>query len=312
MARHGWIKQVLLGIVFVLAGIIFGLTQAPYALALSAGSLPVSKGIYRLPYENGTEVRITSDHTTHPTALNRLDMEGINGSGNYTIVAAGDGWIRLIEDDNTVNCDSGCDNNYVWIEHPNGEWSKYSHFQTNSVDAAGISLDEFVSSGTPLGLEGDIGNAPGGQHLHFEVAVPNDRSNPINSAGFLNDDGDPSTVIDDSDGQTAIDYDRQNRIPVFCDIDFPVADRDEYTAANCQRDCAEVVSVSSGVNDNQVRHRQADNRVQTISGVMHIVESGGGEALRAGQQVILFPGFRAEPGSYFSASIDSCDRPGAT
>jgi hypothetical protein len=232
-------------------------------------------------------------------------MRGINGSGNYTIVAAGDGWIRRIVDTNTLgscsSADPGCANNYVWIEHQNGEWSKYTHFQTGSVVAAGRSDEEFVTTGTSLGLEGDIGFA-GGQHLHFEVAVPNDPNDPFTAGGFLRDDGDSSTT----------NYNRQNRIPVFCDIDFPVADGDEHTAANCQSACAAVVSVGNGVNDNQVRHRQADNQVRTISGVTHIVESGGGEALRAGKQVILVPGFRAEPGSYFSASIDSCDRPGAT
>ena len=36
-----------------------------------------------------------------------------------------------IVDDNEEPTSS---NNYVWIRHANGEWTKYTHFETDSVD----------------------------------------------------------------------------------------------------------------------------------------------------------------------------------
>ena len=35
-----------------------------------------------------------------------------------------------------------------------------------------------------LGFEGDVGQA-GGEHLHFEVAVPDDPANAIDGGGFI-------------------------------------------------------------------------------------------------------------------------------
>lgn len=270
------------------------------AFAGFAGSLPVSKGVYRIPYANGTTVHFHNDHTNHPNVLNRIDMGGISG-GPYTIVAAGDGWVRFLVDTNTQSqCTGqpGCANNYVWIEHPNGEWTKYSHFKTGSVTALGRFVGEFVTSGTPLGTEGDIGFATG-PHLHFEVAVPNDPGNPFDGSGFLFDDGDASTT----------NYDRQNRIAVFCDVGFAL-NGNQVEADDCKAACDSDELVGAGVADNQIRHVQADQEVETINNVPHIVAAGGGEALRAGQRVTLAPGFRAVVGSYFSASIGACDDPG--
>ena len=53
-----------------------------------------------------------------------------------------------------------------------------------SVTAAGRFLNEPVSAGTVLGIEGDVGQADG-RHLHEETGIPNDPGNPIDSAGFL-------------------------------------------------------------------------------------------------------------------------------
>ncbi|MGH6636456.1 MAG: hypothetical protein ACRED0_10110 [Gammaproteobacteria bacterium] len=150
-------------------------------LAQDPQPLPVSKGVYRLPYVNGTDVRFSNDHTNHPNTLNRLDMTG-QGNGPLTVVSAGPGRIRLIVEDNDTTCpnhpnnmnnhdldgdgtttprenqqvqQAACGNyngpstfccerdfeaiggncpgtgtclnvnvpnNFVWIEHPNGEW----------------------------------------------------------------------------------------------------------------------------------------------------------------------------------------------
>jgi hypothetical protein len=133
---------------------------------------------------------------------------GPNGGGPpFTVVAAADGWIRMIQDFNSGG--EGTDNNYVWIEHPYpycqgagvtwptkpadydqtcipclgafcNEWTKYSHVATNSVTDAGRYEGEFVVVGMPLGQEGSVGTEQ--QHLHWEAARL-DPDNPISDQG---------------------------------------------------------------------------------------------------------------------------------
>jgi murein DD-endopeptidase MepM/ murein hydrolase activator NlpD len=292
-------------------------------VAAQAGSLPVSKGRYRLPYANGTTVRANNDHTNHPSALNRIDLGGRNGS-NYQIVAAADGWIRIIEDDNVLwcpnadpgdpdpcigetnccerdnaSCNANCRNNFVWIEHPNGEWTKYSHMRTGTVAANGHTLDEFVQAGDVLGTEGKVGLA-GGDHLHFEVAVPNDGIDSFTDNGFLVGDGDPTTD----------DYNRQNRIPAFCmGPSGPIwTQGDQFVAANCSNACVATSSPSDVIDDGEAIHRQATLITPTAT---HRVATGGGEAMSAITRITLSPGFRVDENGYFSATIAPCNSPGS-
>lgn len=164
------------------------------ALAMATPALAIdSDGVYRLPYANGTRITIDSDGdpTNH---RNAADLNG-SGGGPYRIVAASDGWIRRITDSNTgtgrtSSSPGGCRNNFVWIEHDNGEWTKYSHFVTDSVTdpvsqgGAGLRLNQRVTAGTFLGIEGDVGCAQGA-HLHFEVARPQGGAAGIQADGFL-------------------------------------------------------------------------------------------------------------------------------
>lgn len=100
----------------------------------------------------------------------------------------------------------------MWIEHANGEWTKHTHFETDSVTDLGWAIGEHIDAGDPLGFEGDVGHATG-EHLHFEVAVPDDPSNPVTGGGF---------VIG------------QNRIPLICDIPVNVViARENSTAEPC-------------------------------------------------------------------------------
>ena len=184
----------------------------------NCGPFELSKGIYRVPLSNGTTVRITNDHFNH-CPRGRIDMGGINGS-TYTIVAAADGWIRAIEDDNSVQCDcsiTSCRNNYVWIEHPNGEWTKYTHMVKNSVTNLGLVENQWVTAGTALGTEGAVGCA-GGVHLHFEAAQPIDTS---------------TLVFSEYGGYIDADWAR-NVIPVICNITGNVfVEAGEYVAGPC-------------------------------------------------------------------------------
>jgi hypothetical protein len=64
-------------------------------------------------------------------------------------------------------------NNYIWIAHSNGEWSKYTHMATGTITGApaNLTVGATVVVGQTLGIEADIGRA-GGRHLHHEIAVP--------------------------------------------------------------------------------------------------------------------------------------------
>lgn len=110
---------------------------------------------------------------------------------DHGVVAAADGVIERIEDSNTEDCPPGvtddCNdrNNYVWIRHTNGEWSKYSHMATDTVRLfANLAEGQAVQAGRLIGIESDVGAAQG-QHVHFEVGVPYNPSDPIDGGGYL-------------------------------------------------------------------------------------------------------------------------------
>jgi hypothetical protein len=74
---------------------------------------------------------------------------------------------------------------------------------------AGRAVGDAVEAGTFLGFEDEVGCADG-KHLHFEVGVPTDPANPINSGGFLIG---------------------SNRIPRFCGLpDDVLVDGSRYRA----------------------------------------------------------------------------------
>ena len=227
------------------------------------GAFEQAVGIYRLPYANGTDLVVTQDHHTHGGAdglKNKYDLKAGTGKD---VVAAASGWIRAIVDQhgNSPNPGDGRDsrgnlhdnakdsatdlyndslehscanpvpaldncveyNNYVWIEHPNGEWSSYVHLGTGTVRALGWTADpderdvgaaNWIEAGEVLGKEGDVGFASGGgtapgNHLHWEIARPLDGEDRVRFAargGFM------IPPNDDYEG------DGINRAPLICNI----------------------------------------------------------------------------------------------
>ena len=160
-------------------------TAVPMAAEASAGAVDRSSGLYVVPYKPGTRVEVRWDHTNHEPK-NRIDLRGRGGT-RYDIVAAAAGTIRYLVDSFSENRPKGnpCNNNYVWIEHPNGELTKYSHMTKGSTTgAAGLEVGDHVETGQFLGYEDDVGCA-GRNHLHFEVGVPANPADPINEGGFL-------------------------------------------------------------------------------------------------------------------------------
>lgn len=156
------------------------------ALAIGAQAAEPSQGWYRIPFADKTVVKVTNDHLTHSPPT-RIDMVGKEGDTPYKIVAAAPGTVKFVVDKFKENRPDGnpCNNNYVWIEHANGEWTKYSHVAYHSASqTANIKAGDKVQAGTFLGHQGDVGCAHGA-HLHWEVAVPTDAKDPIDSAGFI-------------------------------------------------------------------------------------------------------------------------------
>lgn len=180
---------------------------AALLLAGSAFAIEPSKGLYRIPYDDGTKLRVGGDHIDH-SPPGRIDMNG-TGSGPYRVVAAADGFVRHVVDgfDQRLDCKgkpiSEQKNNYVWIEHANGEWTKYTHMRKGSSSGkAKLREGQFVKAGTYLGDEGEVGCASG-PHLHFEVGVPRASDGITATGGFLTD----------NDGS------KRNRIPRICGIE---------------------------------------------------------------------------------------------
>jgi hypothetical protein len=233
----GSFRRALVAVLASTAAFVVGL--APVPARADHGSFTLSSAIYRIPYVDGTAVTANNDHHNHPSVRNRVDMGGGDGS---TIVAAASGIIRGLVDrhgnsnglgdglaadlvtpqddslehscsdeqddqgnaipDSTVKGLCQHHNNYVWIEHPNGEWTKYTHFATGSVTANGWQVDDTILVGQAIGAQSDVGSADG-SHLHFEVAaIPADAPSPPFSTlgGFVDSDWNVVTVVCFSDG----------------------------------------------------------------------------------------------------------------
>lgn len=241
--------------VALMASLIVTLLVTAPTNSVSAGhSFTISDGVYRVPYADGVIVTAFNDHHNHPNAPDRVDMGAGQGS---ILVAAASGIIRGIVDrhgndygrDDGVgvdgvtvqdgaledNCSGDGDagnvqggkcsdyNNYVWIEHPNGEWTKYSHPQTGTVSVEyGWSVGDTILRGQALGREGRVGAATG-YHLHHEVAVFNDPTNtsPFSTnGGFLQNGSNVVAFVCFLDGDTVV-------------ADNLYTDTETYTAGAC-------------------------------------------------------------------------------
>lgn len=194
----------------------------PFALAtLQTTEIPpaASAGVYRLPYADGTSVRVFDDTRTHrPRA--RIDLVATGPRKPYRIVAAAAGTVMAIQDSHgerqTGRAASECRNNFVWIAHSNGEWSGYSHMAKGSVTStAKLKVGQKVGAGQLIGIEGDVGCAML-EHLHFEVAVPAS-ANPVDAGGFL----------------TGNDGGRRNREPRFCGMSGAINKEEVHIARRC-------------------------------------------------------------------------------
>ena len=262
----------------------------PYDKAVNAcvnqGATPKdqkSLTYYRIPYADGTNVKVGRDFNTH-NPFGRIDMHG-KGGGTHRIVAAADGTIRYIQDSRTKNQwperlfrnTRSCLNNYVWIEHANGEWSKYSHMEFGSTTIkAKLKEGQWVAEGTYLGDEGKVGCASR-DHLHFQIyeigTKPEIDSNHGDFDYHVNAEGE----------RVRLGY-LDHRNPQFLDLAgniFTLKDGETYVAGGlpkCRKDteCPSGHFCNAGVDldKNRCMPLKADNDTCDIAGGGHQCKSG--------------------------------------
>jgi hypothetical protein len=260
--------------------------------SLDGAPFTFSKGLYRIPYLELTSVYCNNDHIKH-CPRGAIDMNGVGDeNATFYIVAAADGWIRKINDEDTESCDAGCNNNYVWIEHPNGEWTKYTHVKYHSASDL-HNEDEWVVSGEIIGKEGSVGISTG-PHCHFEVAVPVDTNTLIynEGGGWINESW------------------ADNLVPLFCNIPGHVMESGETnTALSCGNTCDAIMPVvnttySAGRFNAEIDDDALSNSVDII------FEAASAGVMQAGTSITLTPGFHAQNLSHFEARIGECSGAG--
>jgi murein DD-endopeptidase MepM/ murein hydrolase activator NlpD len=259
----------------------------------------LSRNIYRLPYDNGTQMLVGRDHFTHASpngdVTGRYDLNGtMQGAGCsiYRIVAAASGIVRRVVDNHNTTCETcSDDNNYVWIEHANGEWTKYTHMKQYSASVtAGIVVGDTICAGTFLGYECEIGAATG-RHLHFEVRHPNNPANVVISVlgGFMER------------------ADAAHYVPVINSISkHYMEDGDTWTALATTTCTATNMSLPNiTVGNNAFKILTATTSIDTNDSNV-LLQNGANGLFNAGNSITFKPGFQAMRGCYFNAQIKGC------
>lgn len=126
-----------------------------------------------LPYPEGVGMGVsqgwggTYSHTGNLYYAIDFNQAG-SGDRGIHILSVGDGTVSYRYD--SCSCD-GCDCNYGWgnavvIDHGNGEASKYTHLEYNSIPGV-VQVGADACRGLFIGTLGSTGNSTG-PHLHFQ------------------------------------------------------------------------------------------------------------------------------------------------
>jgi hypothetical protein len=192
---------------FVIGGAVIGGGPALADATLGApvisehDAASASAGVYRLPLADGAVVTVAEAPSASAVAL--------GAEPGTDVVAAATGWIRGLHDTGAPGGD------WVWIEHPNGEYTKYA-----GLDLAGARTNgDSVAAGDALGATA----VPG---LLWEVVVP---------AG-------PALRWNAADGVAA---NGTRAVPRVCDIADGELGPGRHVAAAC-RHAAPVAALDSG------------------------------------------------------------------
>ena len=278
----------------------------------SSQSVPVlvaawalTHGFYRSPYDDGIGYRVSKDHTNHnPPGKQDWVSLSYGPSSNIPIVAAADGRIRAIRDDNTqccadaangINC-SAC-NNFVWIEHTNGEWTKYSHFVTGTVTGvAGLDTNDCVVQGQLLGYEGDVGHTSGSGGI-------NRLQSPCGSTPLV--DTTRRCGIHCHWEVRATSQSSGLRVPILCGVTGGIAyANDTLIGTPCSgSECSTgIVIPSQVITGSSISVVKADISISSRAEY----RDSRSTAYFAGDHITLLPGFASRAGTYFNAMIKSC------
>ena len=252
----------------------------------------ISRNVYRLPYANGKEFTVSSDVYTHnPQGRYDLKASGVNNCSTHVIVAAAAGRVMRVVENNDESCpDCGASNNYVWIQHANDEWTKYTHMAYGSVPVA---VGDTVCAGATLGYECWVGatTPANSRHLHFEVR------RPVN----------PQNVIIDPAGGYMDSLDGFHLIPVMTTPSkHYMADGDILTASSSTScTAADITPGATTIGNAQTRIYMASATVSTSANTITYNDGSNG-LYQAGTSVTLEPGFHARAGTFFTARIGNC------
>ncbi|MGV3516347.1 hypothetical protein [Luteitalea sp.] len=97
-------------------------------------------------------MKVSRDSYGHWPDNENFDLVITPSNQSHGVVAAAHGVVAFIEEDYDEKCPQGesgdCNDNYVWLVHAGGEWTKYSHVAKDSVRLfAGLSEGDVVLAG---------------------------------------------------------------------------------------------------------------------------------------------------------------------
>jgi murein DD-endopeptidase MepM/ murein hydrolase activator NlpD len=129
----------------------------------------VARNKYRLPVPQ--DVLRSADRTSSPAHVGKLRHAiDLLVPENTPVLAAADGIVTFVKDDSYSGgptADYWFDSNFVVIQHPHGEYSRYDHLAHKSAE---VRVGQQVYAGQPIARTGMTGYTFV-SHLHFQVFV---------------------------------------------------------------------------------------------------------------------------------------------
>ncbi len=286
----------------------------------------ISRNIYRIPYAgSSTSVMGAGDYFDHGGSMDIRNNSRVctgnlslscttsltcavanAGTCQYVMVAPAPGRVcTVIEHFDDCGSAGGYGNfgNVVVILHANGEASRFLHVRQWSASQFGISVGDFVNTGQPIAIDGDVGRSQGGQSTSCGEDGPPRFGTCLTSvpAG--------STNCFRHSHWNVIRY-RTGEVlnPFTCGIPGNrYQSGQSYTQVACGTTPGNYATSSgfsglvySGFGVTSIVQRHTSITASTVS-----VQNQGSLVYHAGNRVTLTPGFRVGAGAYFRAEVGS-------
>jgi len=247
-----------------------------------------SSGIYRIPLLELTSVHVKqSVFSSCPRGWIELQGAGSLYTTHF-VVAAADGWLRYNHDDGCVNPDDCA--NFVWLEHPNGEWTFYSNLAVGSIPDD-YSWGDWITAGSIIGEDAiHYGTEDTFRRVLFQVTVPVDTD----------------IILIDGNYGLPQDGKYERRIPLFCGVeDHQLHYGNDYTALSCGSTCNDVLPLLGATyGAGEFKAFINDGAVSTDNDLVFTEASSG--LIQGSGSVTLNPGFEAGTLSTFEARTGDC------